>query len=302
MADLFDGLPRSAPAWDEMIDADGSARAPYRALHESIQRSGHPGAAGRRRRARPGLPRPGRHLRRRRRGAAVPARHRAAGHRRRRLADDRDGRAAAGAGARGVPRRRLRRRPGRRATASSRAGSSPRPSTSTARRTASSRPTACGCTSPGIDLIRDEQGTFRVLEDNVRVPSGVSYVLANRSAMRPAVGRGARPGCGSARCRTTRSGCSPRCARPRRRASATRRRGAHAGRLQQRLLRARLARPRDGRRAGRGPRPDLPRRHGADAGHAGASGGSTSSTGASTTSSSTRCSSGPTRCSAAPAW
>jgi uncharacterized circularly permuted ATP-grasp superfamily protein len=36
----------------------------------------------------------------------------------------------------------------------------------------------------GIDLIRDEQGTFRVLEDNVRVPSGVSYVLANRAAMR----------------------------------------------------------------------------------------------------------------------
>ena len=36
----------------------------------------------------------------------------------------------------------------------------------------------------GIDLIRDEAGTFRVLEDNVRVPSGVSYVLANRSAMR----------------------------------------------------------------------------------------------------------------------
>ncbi len=37
----------------------------------------------------------------------------------------------------------------------------------------------------GIDLIRDESGTFRVLEDNVRVPSGVSYVLANRSALRP---------------------------------------------------------------------------------------------------------------------
>ncbi len=36
----------------------------------------------------------------------------------------------------------------------------------------------------GIDLIRDEQGDFRVLEDNVRVPSGVSYVLANRAAMR----------------------------------------------------------------------------------------------------------------------
>ncbi len=35
----------------------------------------------------------------------------------------------------------------------------------------------------GIDLIRDETGTFRVLEDNVRVPSGVSYVISNRRAM-----------------------------------------------------------------------------------------------------------------------
>jgi uncharacterized circularly permuted ATP-grasp superfamily protein len=35
----------------------------------------------------------------------------------------------------------------------------------------------------GIDLIRDEGGRFRVLEDNVRVPSGVSYVMANRRAM-----------------------------------------------------------------------------------------------------------------------
>jgi uncharacterized circularly permuted ATP-grasp superfamily protein len=35
----------------------------------------------------------------------------------------------------------------------------------------------------GVDLIRDEQGKFRVLEDNVRVPSGVSYVLENRLAM-----------------------------------------------------------------------------------------------------------------------
>ena len=35
----------------------------------------------------------------------------------------------------------------------------------------------------GIDLIRDEQGRFCVLEDNVRVPSGVSYVIENRLAM-----------------------------------------------------------------------------------------------------------------------
>src|ERR1022692_1917108 len=35
----------------------------------------------------------------------------------------------------------------------------------------------------GIDLIRDERGEFRVLEDNVRIPSGVSYVVENRLAM-----------------------------------------------------------------------------------------------------------------------
>jgi len=35
----------------------------------------------------------------------------------------------------------------------------------------------------GIDLIRDEIGTWRVLEDNVRVPSGVSYVISNRRVM-----------------------------------------------------------------------------------------------------------------------
>jgi uncharacterized circularly permuted ATP-grasp superfamily protein len=35
----------------------------------------------------------------------------------------------------------------------------------------------------GIDVVRDEDGCFRVLEDNIRCPSGVSYVLANRTAM-----------------------------------------------------------------------------------------------------------------------
>jgi uncharacterized circularly permuted ATP-grasp superfamily protein len=35
----------------------------------------------------------------------------------------------------------------------------------------------------GVDLIRDGDGDFRVLEDNVRVPSGVSYVMTNRRAL-----------------------------------------------------------------------------------------------------------------------
>ncbi len=36
----------------------------------------------------------------------------------------------------------------------------------------------CGC-----DLVRGGDGTWRVLEDNVRTPSGISYVLENRLAM-----------------------------------------------------------------------------------------------------------------------
>ena len=81
----------------------------------------------------------------------------------------------------------------------------------------------------GIDVIRDEDGEFRVLEDNIRSPSGVSYVLANRDAMArvlpeifwgqpirmvtdyPArlVNALRRRGAGR-RCRTRRWSCSPR--------------------------------------------------------------------------------------------
>jgi uncharacterized circularly permuted ATP-grasp superfamily protein len=54
------------------------------------------------------------------------------------------------------------------------------------------RPEMAGFTPPGrqyvhicgTDLIRDTDGTFRVLEDNGRTPSGVSYVLENRTVMK----------------------------------------------------------------------------------------------------------------------
>ncbi len=36
----------------------------------------------------------------------------------------------------------------------------------------------------GSDLVRDKDGTLYVLEDNLRVPSGVSYLLENRSVMK----------------------------------------------------------------------------------------------------------------------
>jgi uncharacterized circularly permuted ATP-grasp superfamily protein len=38
----------------------------------------------------------------------------------------------------------------------------------------------------GTDLIRDEKGNYLVLEDNARSPSGVSYLLENRQAMKRA--------------------------------------------------------------------------------------------------------------------
>lgn len=40
------------------------------------------------------------------------------------------------------------------------------------------------CHIAGIDLVRNRKGEFFVLEDNLRTPSGVSYVLANRFVMK----------------------------------------------------------------------------------------------------------------------
>ncbi|GAC1656890.1 MAG: circularly permuted type 2 ATP-grasp protein [Candidatus Dormibacteraceae bacterium] len=45
-------------------------------------------------------------------------------------------------------------------------------------------PKGIRCHIAGIDLVRDHRGDFMVLEDNLRTPSGVSYVLANRDVMK----------------------------------------------------------------------------------------------------------------------
>jgi len=42
------------------------------------------------------------------------------------------------------------------------------------------------CHITGTDLIRDKDGTYYVLEDNLRCPSGVAYVLENRELMKRA--------------------------------------------------------------------------------------------------------------------
>ena len=39
------------------------------------------------------------------------------------------------------------------------------------------------CHVSGCDLVRDADGSWKVLEDNVRTPSGISYMLENRRAM-----------------------------------------------------------------------------------------------------------------------
>ena len=40
------------------------------------------------------------------------------------------------------------------------------------------------CHITGTDLVRDRDGQLYVLEDNLRCPSGVSYVLQNRQLMK----------------------------------------------------------------------------------------------------------------------
>jgi len=45
-------------------------------------------------------------------------------------------------------------------------------------------PAGVWCHITGTDLVRDEQGGVFVLEDNLRCPSGVSYVLQNRAVMK----------------------------------------------------------------------------------------------------------------------
>src|SRR5947209_124314 len=49
------------------------------------------------------------------------------------------------------------------------------------------------CHITGTDLVRDRDGVYYVLEDNLRVPSGVSYMLENREVLKrifPAVFEG----------------------------------------------------------------------------------------------------------------
>jgi hypothetical protein len=112
----------------------------------------------------------------------------------------------------------------------------------------------------GIDIVRAGRmptaaGSYYVLEDNLRVPSGVSYMLENRKMMMrlfPELFSHAPRGAGGALPR-------PAARDPARRGAGRRQRahggGADARHVQQRLLRARLPGAADGRGTGRGPGP-----------------------------------------------
>ena len=156
------------------------------------------------------------------------------------------------------------------------------------------------CHVSGCDLVRDADGSWKVLEDNVRTPSGISYVLENRRAMTRLL-----PGLFAvlprAAGRPLPDAAAQRAARGRpggRRRADRRRLDARPAQL--RLLRARVPRPPDGRRAGRGLRPRGPRRAVLHPHHQRPRSACMRSTAGSTTTSSTRSSSGPTRCSASP--
>ncbi len=109
----------------------------------------------------------------------------------------------------------------------------------------------------GVDMVRDGDGDYYVLEDNLRTPSGVSYMLENRKMMMRLY-----PELFAAQHIAPVERYPAPAADPARKHAGERSRGggADAGAFQQRLLRARLPRPRDGRGAGGRRRPVRPRR------------------------------------------
>jgi len=54
-------------------------------------------------------------------------------------------------------------------------------------------PQVPAATVAGLDLVRDRDGELRVLEDNLRMPSGASYALGVREIVEPELGGPARP-------------------------------------------------------------------------------------------------------------
>ena len=217
-SDLFDGYLEPdrphAGAFDEMFHRDGRVRSAYRALHSAIAPTAATDLAVRAEAldrafldrgitfSLSGQERPF--------PLDLVPRVIAAAEWSKLAARDR----AAGAGAGGVPRRRLRRR-GR----SSRDGVVPRRLITSCdalpprRGRARTRPTACASTSPASTSSATSEGTFRVLEDNLRIPSGVSLRHGEPPGDGPRASRPLRQPARARRSTTTRRTCCAPCAR-----------------------------------------------------------------------------------------
>ena len=253
------GVPRRG-----LRRAGGAPAPPRRAARRALRADGPRAPRRRRAPARRDLHAAGHHLRADRRGRpqgpALPAGPRAADHPGRRVDPDQARPGAAHPRAERASSTTSTTRARSSARGSCRGGWSSRAATSRASSTASARRAASTCHVAGCDLVRDADGTWKVLEDNVRTPSGISYVLENRVAMTRLVPEL------FAQYRVRPVDHYPqlllaalRAVAPERRRRGDRRR-VDAGPVQLRLLRARLPRAPDGRRAGRGLRPRRARR------------------------------------------
>ena len=153
----------------------------------------------------------------------------------------------------------------------------------------------------GVDLIRDGDGRYLVLEDNLRTPSGVSYMLESREALKRIFAAlfdryGVRPST------SIRASCSRRSVRSRRDRPAASR-ASSCSRPVRTTRRTSSTRSWAGRWGSRSSRRGIwsSTATASSTARRGACSASTSSTGASTTTSSTRSPSGRTACSACPA-
>ena len=182
MADIFDAYAL-ADAWDEMFERPGEVRTAYEPVLAALQPiepselqvPGGPDG--------PGVHGPRRDLRLRGRGAALAAGPRAPDPRRPRMGSHTTRGEPESQSPGGLPRRRLRALPCLRGRCRALAAAAQLPALPPRRPTGVEPPGGVRIHVAGIDLVRDEAGDFRVLEDNVRVPSGVSYVIENRRAM-----------------------------------------------------------------------------------------------------------------------
>ena len=199
-------------AYDEAVSAGGTVRPHYGWMFRALDRMGPRGMAAAESALRSEQTRARRDVpgRRRRAGPALPAGPGSAHRHRRRLGRPRRRARTAGARAGGVRARRLRRARDRRRRGRPGLGGRPRSGPQPARH-AGTAPTRSGSRWPASTWCATAADRWLVLEDNLRVPSGIGYSMMSRRLIRSvharpgAAGRGGGSGDGAA------GSCARRC-------------------------------------------------------------------------------------------